>query len=87
MPPLSKRGSSKTIRCIDLFCGAGGLTHGFELEGIPVAAGIDLDPACRYPYESNNDAAFVEKSVERITARHLNGYFGDARIRVLRVCA
>lgn len=78
---------SKSIRAIDLFCGAGGLTHGFELEGLPVAAGIDLDPACRYPYEANNEADFVEKSVERITARHLNEYFGSAKIRVLAGCA
>jgi DNA (cytosine-5)-methyltransferase 1 len=39
------------ISCVDLFCGAGGLTHGFVLEGLPVVAGIDLDPACRFPYE------------------------------------
>jgi DNA (cytosine-5)-methyltransferase 1 len=42
------------IRCVDLFCGAGGLSYGFSLEGLPVAAGIDLDPACKYPYEANN---------------------------------
>jgi site-specific DNA-cytosine methylase len=44
----------KKIACVDLFCGAGGLTHGFILEGLPVVAGIDLDPACRFPYETNN---------------------------------
>jgi DNA (cytosine-5)-methyltransferase 1 len=42
------------ISCVDLFCGAGGLTHGFVLEGVPVVAGIDMDPACRFPYEANN---------------------------------
>lgn len=47
--------------CVDLFCGAGGLTHGFFLEGPPVVAGIDLGPACRFPYEANNQARFVEK--------------------------
>ena len=45
------------IACVDLFCGAGGLTHGFILEGVPVVAGIDLDPACRFPYETNNGQA------------------------------
>lgn len=38
------------VACVDLFCGAGGLTHGFILEDVPVVAGIDLDPACRFPY-------------------------------------
>ena len=63
---ISKKGSA-SIRCIDLFCGAGGLTHGFELEGLPVAAGMDLDPACRFPYEANNEATFVERSVVKLT--------------------
>ena len=40
------------INCVDLFCGAGGLTHGLNLEGLNVAAGFDLDPACRCPYAS-----------------------------------
>ena len=81
-----KKGAA-SIRCIDLFCGAGGLTHGFELEGLPVAAGIDLDPACRFPYEVNNEATFVERSVTQLTARHLNRYFGSADVRVLAGCA
>ena len=78
---------SSSIRCIDLFCGAGGLTHGFELEGLPVEVGVDLDPACRHPYEANNEAAFVERSVGRLTARDLNRYFGSAKVRVLAGCA
>ena len=84
---IERRQRVSSIRCVDLFCGAGGLTHGFEIEGLSVAAGIDLDPACRYPYEANNQAEFVEKSVERITARHLDRYFGTAKIRVLAGCA
>ncbi|HFL8595758.1 TPA: DNA cytosine methyltransferase, partial [Escherichia coli] len=32
------------IYAIDLFCGAGGLTHGLIQAGIGVIAGIDLDP-------------------------------------------
>src|SRR5712691_11845240 len=33
---------------VDLFCGAGGLTHGFRKEGFEVAAGIDADESCLY---------------------------------------
>ena len=58
----------KKIKCVDLFCGAGGLTHGFALEGIDVVAGIDLDPACRYPYEKNNQAKFIETDVAKVSA-------------------
>ena len=31
------------IAAVDLFCGAGGLTHGMNQEGIPVIAGVDLE--------------------------------------------
>lgn len=55
--------SESTISCIDLFCGAGGLTHGFTLEGIPVVAGIDLDPACRFPSEANTTAKFLNRDM------------------------
>ena len=62
----------KKISCIDLFCGAGGLTHGFVLEGMPVVAGIDMDPACRYPYEANNSATFIERDISKVTSTEFN---------------
>jgi len=77
----------KKIACVDLFCGAGGLTHGFILEGMPVVAGIDVDPACRFPYEANNKAQFLERDVSKITATELNKLFGDADLKVLAGCA
>ncbi|MCA9529470.1 MAG: DNA cytosine methyltransferase [Myxococcales bacterium] len=43
--------------CVDLFCGAGGLTHGLIAAGVPVVAGVDLDEACRHPYQANNPGA------------------------------
>jgi DNA (cytosine-5)-methyltransferase 1 len=73
--------------CVDLFCGAGGLTHGFVLEGLPVVAGIDLDPACRFPYESNNNAKFIEKDVSKVHGTDLEDLFGDAEFKILAGCA
>ena len=75
------------ISCVDLFCGAGGLTHGFILEGLPVNAGIDLDPACRYPYEKNNDAAFIEQDVAKMGVDEVASLFSPGTIRVLAGCA
>lgn len=75
------------ISCVDLFCGAGGLTHGFVLEGVNVVAGIDLDPACRFPYEANNQARFVERDISKVTADEINKLFGDADMKVLAGCA
>lgn len=75
------------ISCVDLFCGAGGLTHGFVLEGFPVIAGIDLDPACRYPYEANNPGKFIERDVKNLSSEELTKLFGDSEIRILAGCA
>lgn len=75
------------MRCVDLFCGAGGLTHGFVMEGLDVVAGIDLDSACKYPYEANNDARFIEKDVAKLTAKEVKTFFGDAPVKILAGCA
>lgn len=75
------------ITCIDLFCGAGGLTHGFVLEGIKVAAGIDMDPVCRFPYEANNRSKFIERDISTVSATDLNVMFGEADVKVLAGCA
>lgn len=78
----------RNIACVDLFCGAGGLTHGFILEGLPVVAGIDLDPACRFPYEQNNGKArFLERDISTVTTDELEGLFGDADVTILAGCA
>jgi DNA (cytosine-5)-methyltransferase 1 len=75
------------ITCVDLFCGAGGLTHGLVKEGVPVVAGIDLDPACAFPYEANNPGRFIKQDVKNLTTAELDQLYGDADIRVLAGCA
>jgi len=76
------------IKAVDLFCGAGGLTHGLLNSGINVSAGIDLDPACRYPYEANNDGAvFLERDVTSLRSKEIAEYFEEGDIRVLAGCA
>ena len=73
--------------CIDLFCGAGGLTRGLIDAGINVVAGVDLDTACKYPYETNNNGKFYALDVSKISASDLETWFGDARVRILAGCA
>lgn len=75
------------VACVDLFCGAGGLTHGLISEGIEVVAGIDVDEACRHPFEANNAARFINEDVGRLAPKRLNELFGDAEVRVLAGCA
>lgn len=75
------------ISCVDLFCGVGGLTHGFVKEGLPVTAGIDLDPACKYPFEVNNRATFIQKDVSKVTVSEIKQLFGSSDATVLAGCA
>lgn len=73
---------------MDLFCGAGGLTHGLMKAGLRVVAGVDSDEACRYPYTSNHEGvAFHASDVAKLKASDIEKWFGDARVRVLAGCA
>lgn len=74
------------LSAIDLFCGAGGLTHGFEKAGIPVSVGYDIDPACKFPYEFNNKAKFILKNVQDINGLELLNYFNKVEIKILVGC-
>lgn len=75
------------IRAVDLFCGAGGLTHGLALGGIDVAVGIDLDPTCRYPFETNNSAVFVERDVAEVGAAEIGSFLQGGQFSLLAGCA
>lgn len=75
------------ISAVDLFCGVGGLTHGLQLSGIPVVAGIDVEPSCKYAYERNNNAHFVLKDITQVTGQELNSYFVPNTTKILVGCA
>ncbi|MDX2826749.1 DNA cytosine methyltransferase [Streptomyces ipomoeae] len=75
------------ISAVDLFCGVGGLTHGLVRSGIDVRAGVDLDPHCKYPFEANNSAPFIERDVNDLAADELNEYLNHGDISLLAGCA
>lgn len=75
---------SRSITCVDLFCGAGGLTHGLMKSGIKVNVGIDLDPTCLYPFEANNlGAKFKKRNIKNFTSKEIDNYFDKKSIRLL----
>lgn len=76
-------------RCeiVDLFCGVGGLTHGFIKESFKVRAGIDNDASCRYAYEANNDSIFIAKDVNDVQGEQINELYSKDCIKILVGCA
>lgn len=79
--------SADTIGVIDVFCGVGGLTHGFHKEGFKIIAGIDVDSSCRYAFEANNEAPFINKSIEKVSSKEVSDLFGKSKIKILVGCA
>lgn len=76
------------VACVDLFCGAGGLTHGLISAGVKVRAGVDFEAACRHPYEANHEGIkFHQADVAELAASTVAEWFGDAKVRVLAGCA
>ena len=72
---------------VDLFCGIGGLTHGFVKEGFDVVAGIDADPTCKYAFEENNHATFIEKDIDQVSADELLNLYSEGDTKILVGCA
>lgn len=75
------------IAGVDLFCGAGGLSHGLKQAGVDIRAGIDVDAHCHFPFEENNEAEFIQRDVATITKEDLDRLFVGADVRLLAGCA
>lgn len=72
---------------IDIFCGAGGLSYGLKSAGLSVKAGIDLDPACRFPFVRNIKAPFHQQDVAKLASSDIQRLFNTNATRVLAGCA
>lgn len=86
--PQSRQSHSVQLgSVVDVFCGVGGLSHGFVKEGFKVVAGIDLDSACQYAFEKNNKSSFLNWDVQGLTGRMINDLFLPEGPRILIGCA
>ena len=72
---------------VDIFSGAGGLSHGFRQKGFSIVGGIDIDEDCRYAFEHNNGAPFIRRDVSSLMAADVNALFKPGHARVLIGCA
>ena len=72
---------------VDIFCGIGGLSHGFFLEGFNVVAGIDNDPTCEFAFKENNDAKFICDDIKNLTVAKIKKLYPKNSIKILVGCA
>jgi DNA (cytosine-5)-methyltransferase 1 len=77
----------KRLSAVELFCGAGGMAHGFFLEGIDVVTGFDVNKSCKYAYEKNNSTKFKEKSVSDLDGQEIRKLYPEDSIKILAGCA
>ena len=55
--------------------------------GIGVVVGIDLDEACRFPYEANNSAKFIQRDIRELSSGDLISLWPKVGYRLLAGCA
>jgi len=54
-------------KVLDLFCGAGGLSNGFEQAGFNVVAGVDCSERFLKTYERNHEGKAIQEDLSEIT--------------------
>ncbi|MEM9578038.1 MAG: DNA cytosine methyltransferase [Pseudomonadota bacterium] len=72
---------------VDLFCGIGGLSHGFKRAGFRVVGGFDVDQTCKFAFEHNNEAKLNVADVAELTAADIHSCFTGKLPTVLAGCA
>jgi DNA (cytosine-5)-methyltransferase 1 len=87
MKNTKQRLSYKDFSVVDLFCGVGGLTHGFVKEKFQVDAGIDFDNTCKYAFEKNNKSTFCHADINNISGEELNNKYSKGKLKILIGCA
>ena len=58
-----------------------------KLAGLGIAAGIDIDPACQYPFKANVNSEFHEMDVSQASSEWLASLYPRDSMRILAGCA
>ena len=80
MSSVRRRGRLPKIEVVDLFCGTGGLSYGMKSRGLHILSGYDIDPTCKYAYETNNGAKFQFKDIRDVKGDNSGPNFSDRRM-------
>lgn len=70
--------------CIDLFCGAGGLSYGLEMAGFNTIAAVDFDPNATATFKENHPhATVITDDISRIDTKVLIDLLRGAELDLL----
>jgi DNA (cytosine-5)-methyltransferase 1 len=68
-------------KIVDLFCGAGGLSYGFNLAGFETVAALDFDPVSGATYRQQHPTTpFFDSPIESITGKMLRSVAGSVDV-------
>lgn len=84
---MNTKSEQYTPGVVDLFCGVGGLSFGLKEAGLDIIAGLDINGKCKFSYESNNRACFIESDLTEYPSEKIAELFGDSNIKILVGCA
>lgn len=85
-PKLFKKEIDKSnpYTVVDLFCGAGGASYGFQNAGFNVILGIDhLIPALKTYQKNHENSSTILGDIKDITPEMINNAIGDTSVKVL----
>ena len=84
---MTRKRRKLSIVAVDLFCGVGGLSYGLNKSGIKIVAGVDIDEGCKFAFEENNNAPFINKSVKEISSKEILKMYPAQSLKILVGCA
>lgn len=84
---MHKKEEKMRTAVVDLFCGVGGLTCGLRKAGLKVVAGLDFDTTCKYAYETNNHAKFINADVAKYPSENIASLYKNSDVKILVGCA
>ena len=80
---ISDQVSDNQINVIDFFCGAGGLSLGFQRAGFCIKLGVDIDKAALVSFEKNHNAKSLCCDIRNLTGEEVKAAVNYSRIDVI----
>jgi len=73
-----------TLKVLDLFCGAGGLSEGFKMAGFEILAGLDNDKWSIETFRKNHkEAKIIHKDIRKVSGEEIKEIIGTKNIDVI----